>query len=432
MATSTSPISQPSGASLGAQLIAELEADRWTRLSAGIAYVKMSGVRHLAAPLFAFAQTAELRISVGIDQQGSSLEGVQTLWQVLGSRPDNLYIYHNPSSTPPSTFHPKVWLFENAEEAKILVGSGNLTMGGLFVNTEFGVSFEVDFADEDDRNYYLSLVEALDSWSDPTSAQVAPVDETILNSLYESGELPSEAALRSARSLAHTARAVIAGVRRGSTGKNDLFRGKAVPAAPPHQASPALPTAPVTPAPPVRLGGRGGAVAPINGSLSEQEPAPILALHDELLIEVNPRNKTEIFLAKRLLREDPAFFGWPFLGRTTPKRKGNPGQPQPDPLPSASVTVFRKDGAVAGSIVDDSLKLWTYSVGQNANDDFRLTLAGGLQSKVPDGSILRMTRQPASGLDFGIDIYPPGHPEYEDLLRSCTQQLPQGRRFGWK
>jgi hypothetical protein len=173
---------------------------------------------------------------------------------------------------------------------------------------------------------------------------------------------------------------------------------------------------------------------------------------------VNPRNKTEIFLAKKPLdtesqldtglrrqldagRESPleaelrrqlmAFFGWPFLGQTQPKIAGNPGQPQPDPPPTAEVFVYDVTGAVARHVEDESLKLWIYTGGR-ANQDFRMTLIGGLQKLVPDGSILIMTREPITGFDYRIELYPPGHPSHSALLSECDRELPGGRRYGWR
>ena len=157
----------------------------------------------------------------------------------------------------------------------------------------------------------------------------------------------------------------------------------------------------------------------------------IAPIHGALLMVVNPRNKTEIFLAKKPLDDDPAFFGWPFLGQTQPKIAGNPGQPQPDPPPTAEVFVYDVTGAVARHVEDESLKLWIYTGGR-ANQDFRMTLIGGLQKLVPDGSILIMTREPITGFDYRIELYPPGHPSHSALLSECDRELPGGRRYGWR
>lgn len=426
---------------LGDRLISELQNDRWQEVRASVAFVKMSGVRHIANALFAFARRGgkNVWITVGIDQQGSSLEGVQTLWQILGDAGHELSILHNPATNPQSTFHPKVWLFEADDLALLVSGSGNLTGGGLFTNYEFGTAIELDLFDDSDRRLHDVVRRSLDAWADFSRPEVVPVTAQALFRMHESGELPSESAIRSAHIISRGLRAAVAGVARGTRAASGLFSGHALDPAPESAALPSLPPPPVTPKPAVRLPGksqRHESAKPLTGGSDSAEGAAVPEVepvHDELLIVVNPRNKTEIFLAKVLLQEDPAFFGWPFLGLTVPKRSGNFGQPQPDPLPTAEVRVFRPDGSLAGHIIDDSLKLWTYSFGPSANDDFRLTLIGGLQRKVPDGSILVMVRQPSSGYDYDISIYPPGHAEYQSLYAECTEVLRgSSRRYGWR
>jgi hypothetical protein len=412
---------------LGDRLLTEMGSGRWTDLRAAIAYVKMSGVKQIGAALFGFSASGSVRMTVGIDQQGSSLEGVQTLWQVLGGNPATLFVLNNPSTNPSPTFHPKVWLFSNPDQALLIAGSGNLTAGGLFTNYEFGSVTELDLRNPTDRSVFDRTTSLLDEWADASHPEVTEISAASLQNMHASGELPSESAISSAAAVARAARATIAGVKRGAKATSGLFAGRTVNPAPAPPAMPPLPPPPVKPTKPVRLPGR-NAPAP---STTGTTPPAVTPLYNTLYIVVNPRNKTEIFLAKELLKQDPAFFGWPFLGLTTPKRPGNPGQPQPDPLPSASVTVYNVNGSVAGTTIDPSLKLWTYSNGKSANDDFRLTLVDGLHKKVPDGSVLVMTRQPPSGHDYDIKVYPPGHANYAAALAACTQALPGGRRFGW-
>lgn len=415
---------------LGDRLTAELKSNRWLRLYGAVAYVKMSGVRHVGTALYAFSRSSQVRITVGIDQQGSSLEGVQSLWLLLGSRAGSMYVLNNPAGSPSSTFHPKIWLFEALDQALLISGSGNLTGGGLFTNYEFGSALTLDLSDPDDDALRASVRRLLDEWADDALPEVTEVTVATLRDMHGAGELPSESAMRAAGALARTARAAIAGVQKGARLASGLFVGRPMGAAPAAVAFPPLPPPPVAPQPAARV--MAVKTAPKASGGASSAAASVAPLHDALLIVVNPRNKTEIFLAKRLLKEDPAFFGWPFLGRTKPKMKGNPGQPQPDPLPTASVVVYSASGSVAGQIIDNSLKLWTYSYGPNANDDFRLTLIGGLNSMVPDGSILVMTRQPASGYDYAIEVFPPGHANHARLLAECTEKLPQGREFGWR
>jgi len=435
-------IGQPNEGDLGSQLNDALADARWTQLDAAVAFVKMSGVSQLAPGLHTFAGRSRVRITVGIDQQGTSLEGLQNLWLILGGASSELYVLQNPAGNPSPTFHPKLWLFRSDSEALLICGSGNLTGGGLFTNYEAGVVLRLDLEDPTLQR----VIDVVDQWSDDSRPEVARVTAAGLQAMHDAGELPSEAATRLATRLSRTARALIAGVGRGVRASSGLFRPSAVRSMPPVPTAPSLPAPPVVPQPvprlsaprPTRPSGGRGRPRPASGGGGGGGGTPavpstdLVPLHDQLLIVVNPGRKTEIYLAKAPLQDDPAFFGWPFLGRTTPRRPGNPAQPQPDPLPTADVTVYDAAGSTLGSVHDPSLKLWTYSFGASANDDFRMTLTSGLHRLVPDGSILVMTRQPATGSEYSIDIYPPGHPEHATLLAACTETLPGGRPYGWR
>lgn len=439
MASGWEFIGQPNAGDLGTRLTDALADQQWTRLDAAVAFVKMSGVAHLAPPLQAFATRSQVRITVGIDQQGTSLEGLQNLWLVLGGASSELYVLQNPAGNPSPTFHPKLWLFRSETDALFICGSGNLTGGGLFTNYEAGVVLPLAL---DDPTLH-AVASVLDQWSDESRPEVARVTANGMQAMHDAGELPSEAATRLATRLSKTARALIAGVGRGVRASSGLFRPAPVRSAPAIPTPPDLPAPPVIPRPVPRLsaprptradGARPAArhTRPTPGGSPAVPSTDLVPLHDQLLIVVNPRQKTEIYLAKAPLQDDPAFFGWPFLGRTTPRRPGSPAQPQPDPLPTADVIVYDAAGSVAGERYDPDLKLWTYSFGESANDDFRMTLTGGLHRLVLDGSVLVMTRQPANGSDYKIEIYPPGHPQYAALLAACSETLPGGRHYGWK
>lgn len=50
-------------------------------------------------------------------------------------------------------FHPKIYYARGAEVARLSVGSGNLTLGGLHNNIEAGLGIEVDLSNDDDRQF---------------------------------------------------------------------------------------------------------------------------------------------------------------------------------------------------------------------------------------------------------------------------------------
>jgi hypothetical protein len=222
-------LSQFHGGCLGGRLQGELASGRWTSLDAAVAYVKLSGVRQIGHHLHAFAADNPVRMTVGIDQGGSSLEGVQTLWLVLGSSRSALKVLHNPGGNPSPTFHPKLWLFQNATEALLVCGSGNLTGGGLYSNYEAAVLITAPIADP----AISAARTALHNWADITRPEIRAVDGPVLQLLHASGELPSEAASHAADAVARRARAFLSGLATGARATSGLFRPAAVPPPPP-------------------------------------------------------------------------------------------------------------------------------------------------------------------------------------------------------
>lgn len=128
-------ISQPADSDrLGEFLVRNLKSS-WRELRVAVAFVKSSGTKHIFEDLSNFAQGAKVEIIAGIDHQGTSREGLKELLDAV--RPHGkIVVFHNPV---PSTFHPKLYLFRDDRKAEVLIGSGNLTEGGLFTNYEMSV-----------------------------------------------------------------------------------------------------------------------------------------------------------------------------------------------------------------------------------------------------------------------------------------------------
>lgn len=60
-------------------------------------------------------------------------------------------------------FHPKIFLVRNKQDARIIIGSANLTVGGLCRNIEAGVGIEADLRVEQDRLFVSGLESTMDS-----------------------------------------------------------------------------------------------------------------------------------------------------------------------------------------------------------------------------------------------------------------------------
>lgn len=125
------------------------------------AWGKRSGLSRLGPALEAFRERGgRVEAVLGVDEGGATIEGLdlaQTLF-------DRVWIFHDPGAR---TFHPKMYLVQGAEAASLVVGSGNLTKGGLYTNYEIAVDVALDLSDEEDarlseqaRAYFQSLLES--------------------------------------------------------------------------------------------------------------------------------------------------------------------------------------------------------------------------------------------------------------------------------
>lgn len=129
----------PDGNALGARLVAELANPKWQSVGAAVAFIKLSGLKYIGDGLAAFltAHPGNVTITVGVDQGGSSIEAVADLHAIVTGGGGRLLIAQNPQGRPRPTFHPKMWLFaEDGDDRLLVLGSGNLTGGGLHTNYE--------------------------------------------------------------------------------------------------------------------------------------------------------------------------------------------------------------------------------------------------------------------------------------------------------
>src|SRR5690242_6477 len=142
-------ITQPfSEIRLGNFLLEHLADPQWTTFRAAIAFAKRSGTKFVKHALREFSTRATVRISVGVDLYGTSKEGLSDLLEATPG--GEVFIYRN---NGPFTFHPKVYLFTSPQRADVLVGSGNMTSGGLFTNYEASLVSLLDLTVPEDEAF---------------------------------------------------------------------------------------------------------------------------------------------------------------------------------------------------------------------------------------------------------------------------------------
>lgn len=129
---------QPTNEELAGELVRQLEDRRWTRFRAAVAWARSTGVDLLRDALGRFLQRGgQATIVVGIDLTGTTREGLQSLLDLDARGDVEIWVYHDEAG---SVFHPKVYLFTGSGEARLTVGSSNMTGGGLATNVEVSLS----------------------------------------------------------------------------------------------------------------------------------------------------------------------------------------------------------------------------------------------------------------------------------------------------
>lgn len=218
-------IHQPTGSPRLGDFLRDNLRKNWPIFRAAIAFVKQAGTRHIAEELKAYSSSGKIELIVGIDHGGTSKEGLEDLLSSVSN--GRVIVFHNAIV---STFHPKIYLFRSDQSAEVLIGSGNLTEGGLFTNYEAAVQLSLDLNLDEHRKFLKDVEDALDEWTDLGSGTAHLLDADFLKKLVANGYVPVEAL--AAPEGAET-RWSIGRDEEGEDGEFErLFLGRNVPRAP--------------------------------------------------------------------------------------------------------------------------------------------------------------------------------------------------------
>ncbi len=337
----------------------------------------------------------------GIDAKGTSYQALEF---ALANFNQTHIAYSSGVCSP--TFHPKIYLFTGKDKAVAYVGSNNLTVGGTETNLETHIKFELLLPDDNDI-----LLELQDCWDD--SLQIArELDADLLKALLESGLAPNESE-----------------TRKTAVGQRIRTAKKPQPTFPKLKVTP--PSA--IPKENLRKPKKKKEAAPV----PVPEKAPFSEVStiavEALVIQIIPHHNGEVFLSKTAVDQNPEFFGWPFTGKTVPKKPTNPAYPQREPDPIVNIIVFSSSGLPIISYADFNLNTVYYE----PKSEIRITVPQDVVQATPEYSVMVMKQaeidQP---YDYDIEIYIPGSEQYNAYLSACNQTMPSGgkkvaRKFGW-
>lgn len=201
----------PDSGTAGARVVAELKSGRWSRVTMVVAFARMSGVRQFEARLRDFITAGgRVDLTIGVDVRGTTYEAAWYLMNAVSARGRLLLA----SSEPGATFHPKVFVMSDApsgdanarralrgaSDALTIVGSSNLTGGGLYGNDEASSVWEPDLTEAADRQAWHDLIGQLSPWLAASSPViVGSATPSRLLAMARSGRLPQELTLPGSR-----------------------------------------------------------------------------------------------------------------------------------------------------------------------------------------------------------------------------------------
>ena len=153
-----------------------------------VAFVNEGGVRQIEAALR--AQAARVVVFAGVRNDITSHQGLALLHDIRV----NLYTVDTGSRTV--IFHPKLYLVCGKNNARLIVCSANLTLGGLNNNIEAGLMIDFNLADAEDKAVVDEITSQLNSLPTDYPEHVVRVETvSYLDELLASGRLVDEMAV---------------------------------------------------------------------------------------------------------------------------------------------------------------------------------------------------------------------------------------------
>ena len=388
-------IHQPSDSNRLGDYLSEGLAGPWTQFRAAIAFVKRSGIRNIEGSLASFARSHDVEIIVGIDHRGTSYEGLQSLLEAV-SPAGKVVVFHNPTFR---TFHPKIYLFKSAVAADVVVGSGNLTEGGLFSNYEAGIRLRLDLSDPNEAVILKCVEQVLDLWGDQSLGTASLLDVQLLTRLAAWGLTPSERLVASSRRSEQESVG-------GLIGLADFpFTASAEPEGRRFPFRRRYPSERVSPEEPL--------IAP--GS----HIGFVMTLHQTdvgvgQMTSGSPRRSPEIFVPLAARNADASFWNWPGGFVEDLRRRGK---------------FDRRDVRMrlANEIINVNMMTWP------DRHDFRLR-SESLRSAGNVGDILRMERalDPNADYEYYVEVIPHGTTQHPVYLALCSNPVRNSqKKYGY-
>ncbi|ENL7332662.1 TPA: hypothetical protein ACP2DR_004669 [Escherichia coli] len=183
-------MNQPFTGQLGNRLIELLDSPDYHTLNIVVAFAKNSGVLRIKDSFERFRKRGGIiNVYLGIDLGGTSYEALTAL--LLHT--DSLSVIHSEKA---QTFHAKIYQFLGDNNGLIIVGSHNLTGGGLWTNFESSVHIAVNGANEHKGKIFCGLENYIEELITLDGLFMPITSQTDIEMLFQNGYVFKEVAER--------------------------------------------------------------------------------------------------------------------------------------------------------------------------------------------------------------------------------------------
>jgi hypothetical protein len=153
-----------------------------------VAFVSESGVDQIATQLK--AHSSKVTVFAGIRNDITSYQGLKRLHAISGK------LYAVDTGSRMVVFHPKFYMVRSQTHAKLLLGSANLTLGGLNNNIEAGMLLHLDLANPNDKAVVESIEAQLALLQTDYPGNILKIGSSAeLDAMLASGRLVDEMAI---------------------------------------------------------------------------------------------------------------------------------------------------------------------------------------------------------------------------------------------
>jgi HKD family nuclease len=163
-------------------------ADSATALWIMAAWAQESGLKHLLPIIDKLhMRGGRAEAIIGLDHGLATYEGLRLAREIF----DVVHLFHDSDST----FHPKLYVIEDDTRSRVIIGSGNVTVGGLYENYEATAAVHLNRTNRQDEATRRNVRMYFDSFI-ADGMPVRLLDRQLLKKLHAEGVVASAAARR--------------------------------------------------------------------------------------------------------------------------------------------------------------------------------------------------------------------------------------------